>query len=198
MSTDHEVTGLLDRVPGWAGRARVVEALGGGLTNRNLLVEVGGERFVLRLPGNQTELLSIDRRVERDANAQAAALGIAPEVVAFLEPEGCLVTRFVPGVALSAADLAVPERLVAVCNAVRTFHESAPLARAFDCFRVPEEHRDAAVARGVRIHPAYESAAAYARGIEAAFAMTPEPRVPCHNDLMTANWIADVDRPEST
>jgi thiamine kinase-like enzyme len=193
-STDAEVVGLLDRVPGWAGRARVTEVLGGGITNRNFLVHVHDERFVLRIPGNETELLSIDRDVEREANERAFVLGIAPEVTAFLEPEGCLVTRFVPGAALTAEQLATPERLGAICRAVRAFHESGPLSRSFDCFRVPEEHRATAAARGVRIHPAYERAAAYAAEIEAAFGATPEPRVPCHNDLNTANWIVDADR----
>ncbi|MDQ1510093.1 MAG: hypothetical protein QOG50_1937 [Actinomycetota bacterium] len=193
-STDAEVAALLERVPGWAGRARVMAVLGGGLTNRNLFVEAGDEQFVLRLPGNETQLLSIDRNVEREANERAAALGIAPEVIAFLEPEGCLVTRFVPGAALTAEQLATPERVDAIARAVRAFHESRPLSRAFDCFRVPEEHRATAAARGVRIHPTYERAAEYAREIEAAFGVTPEPRVPCHNDLNTANWIADGDR----
>lgn len=197
-SADAEVAGLLDRVPGWAGRARVTDVLGGGLTNRNLLVQVDDERFVLRIPGNETELLSIDREVEREANERACALGVAPEVIAFIEPEGCLVTRFVPGAELTAEQLAAPERLDAICRAVRSFHESGhesgPLSRTFDCFRVAREHRDTAAARGVRIHPAYDRAAAYASEIEAAFGKTPEPRVACHNDLNTANWIVDGDR----
>ncbi len=193
-STDPEVAALLGRVPGWAGRARVISTLGGGLTNRNLLLEVGDEQFVLRIPGNETELLSIDREVERAANERAFTLGIAPEVIAFLEPERCLVTRFVPGAELTAEQLAAPERLDAICRVARAFHESGPLSRVFDCFRVPEEHRDTAAARGVRIHPAYERAAMYASEIEAAFGATPEPRVPCHNDLNTANWIDNGDR----
>ena len=168
--------------------------LGGGLTNRNLLIEVGDERFVLRLPGNETELLSIDRHVEREAAVRAADLGIGPEVVAFLEPEGCLVTRFVAGTALTAAEIATPVRLRPICDAVRSFHESSPIGRTFDCFRVPEEHRATAAERGVPIPAAFERAAALAGEIEGAFAASPEPRVPCHNDLNTANWIADGDQ----
>ena len=68
---------VLRRVPGWESRAHVVGALEGGITNRNLRVEVDGERYVLRLPGKDTALLDIDRRVEREANARAAALGFA-------------------------------------------------------------------------------------------------------------------------
>lgn len=193
IANDAAVAALLDRVPGWAGRARVVDVLPGGLTNRNLLVDVAGDRFVLRLPGNETELLNISRPVEREANERAAALGISPEVVAFLDPEGCLVTRFVNGVALTSAELATPERLRVVAAAARSFHASGPVAGVFDCFRVPQQHRDTAAARGVAIPAAYERAADCAREIESAFATTPEPAVPCHNDLNTANWIADGD-----
>src|SRR5947207_6616038 len=141
-SSDAGVNALLDRIPGWAGRARVAEVLAGGLTNRNLLVEVGDDQFVVRLPGNETELLGIDRRVECEANERAAALGIAPAVAAFLEPEGCLVTRFVAGVALTSEQLPAPERLRAICTAARAFHEARALGGDFDCFRVPQEHRE--------------------------------------------------------
>lgn len=192
MDESDEVTQLLERVPGWAGRARVGAALGGGLTNRNLLIEVGDhDRFVLRLPGNETELLGIDRRVEREAHERAAALGIAPEVVAFLEPEGCLVTRFVSGAALTSEELTEPERLQVIASEVRTFHESGPLGGTFNCFRVLRQHRDAAVSRGIEVPTLYERAAEYVSEIEAAFRASPEVPVPCHNDLNTANWVAD-------
>ena len=51
---------------------------------------------MLRLVGEGTELLGIDREVEYAASQAAAAAGLAPEVVAFLRPEGCLVTRSSP------------------------------------------------------------------------------------------------------
>ncbi len=52
---------------------------------------------MLRVAGKDTGLLGIDRTVELAATEAAAALGIGPEVVAFVEPEGWLVTRFVDG-----------------------------------------------------------------------------------------------------
>ena len=41
-------------------------------------------RASLRIAGRQTELLGIDRAAERVATEAAAALGVAPEVLAFL------------------------------------------------------------------------------------------------------------------
>ena len=49
------------RVALWRGRDVKVSPLSGGLTNENYLVDVEGERYVMRVPGQSTELLSIDR-----------------------------------------------------------------------------------------------------------------------------------------
>ena len=185
---------LLDRVPGWAGRARVVRALDGGLTNRNLLVDVDGERYVLRLSGQDTHLLEIDRHTERDANRRAAELGLAPEVTAFIEPEGYLVTRFVAGRAMSASELSDPAALERVAAMLRTFHESGSLPTTFDAFVVPGLHRDAAEARGVSIPDSYWATAAIVDAIAAAFAAAPEPRRPCHNDLFNLNFLRDGEQ----
>src|SRR5436309_10484980 len=86
---------LAERV--WPGQYVAIEPLGGGITNRNFKVETGGRRFVLRIGGRDTELLGIDRSAEHAASRIAADLGLGPEVVAFIEPEGYLVTRYVDG-----------------------------------------------------------------------------------------------------
>jgi thiamine kinase-like enzyme len=184
---------LLDRVPGWTGRARVLGALEGGITNRNYLVDVGGDRFVLRLAGKDTHLLGIDRRVERAANEQAAALRIAPEVHAFLEPEGYLVTRFVAGGPIPLERMREPEALAKVAAALRSFHASPAIAGVFDCFRVAGAYARTAAAYGVPVPGAYDRAAEIARRIESAFSAAPESRVPCHDDLLNANFLLDGD-----
>jgi thiamine kinase-like enzyme len=190
MSTEHRH--LLERVPGWAGRARVVRPLDGGITNRNLLVDVDGETFVLRLAGKDTELLGIDREVEHVAATQAAAMGIAPDVVAFLEPEQYLVTRFVAGDAIPAAEMGRAQVTDRVAPMLRAFHESDDLPGAFDCFRIPEQSAAHARERGVAIPAEFTRATACAAEIEAAFARSPEPPVPCHNDLLNANFLRDA------
>jgi aminoglycoside phosphotransferase (APT) family kinase protein len=90
----------------WPGGVDAVEPLGGGITNRNFRVDAGGEAFVLRIGGKDTALLGIDRDVEHEASLAAARLGIGPEVVGFVEPEGYLVTRFVEG---EVGRVSVPE-----------------------------------------------------------------------------------------
>lgn len=188
-----ELHALLDRVTGWAGRATVIGLLDGGITNRNVLVEFEGERFVLRLAGKDTDLLEIRRSDEVVAARRAAALGIGPDVVAFLEPEGFLVTRFVVGTTMSAADLRSPAAITAVATMLRAVHDQPALAGSFDAFRVPELHLAAARSRGVAVPAAFADCAAVAARIEAAFATSPDPHVPGHNDLLPANFLRAAD-----
>ena len=58
------VADVVRRVPGWHDADPVITALDGGITNRNYRVEIDGGVFVVRLPGERTELLGIDRAGE--------------------------------------------------------------------------------------------------------------------------------------
>src|SRR4029078_11414505 len=73
--------------------------LSGGITNRNFLVTgaADGAKYVIRLAGNDTHRLGISREVEHAATVAAAGVGVGPEVLAFVRPEGYLVTRFIDG-----------------------------------------------------------------------------------------------------
>ena len=76
---------ILRRV--WPDEASSVEVLGGGITNHNLKVSRADGVFVLRVSGANTELLGIDRAVELEATRAAAAVGVGPEVVAWLNQQ---------------------------------------------------------------------------------------------------------------
>jgi thiamine kinase-like enzyme len=169
----------------WPGGVESVEPLGGGITNRNFKVRARGEDFVLRVGGKDTGLLGIDRDVEHEASLAAWRLGIGPEVVAFLEPEGYLVTRFVEG---EAGRVTTP----AAAALLRRLHASPPIRGRFDAFRVVETYADTARTHGIALPPAFASAKGTADRIEAR--RGPFAIGPCHNDLLAANFIGDGDR----
>lgn len=84
------------RVPMWANANDLkVTPLDGGITNSNFRIDVGEESFALRIAGANTNLLGINREHEHAANLAAGKLGIAPEVIYVIQPEGYLVTRFI-------------------------------------------------------------------------------------------------------
>jgi thiamine kinase-like enzyme len=172
---------VVERV--WPGGVDFVSPLGGGITNHNFKVRAGGESFVLRIGGNDTDLLGIDRCVEHTASVAAAVLGIGPEVVAFLEPEGYLVTRFIDG---EVGQVTIEE----AAGSLRRFHDGPPIAGRFDSFRVVEAYAAAARDGGLPVARGYTWAKELAGRIETR--RGPVELRPCHNDLLPANFVHDA------
>src|SRR3954453_12059330 len=120
-----ELTEGIARLAGVLGpREGGVQPLDGGITNRNYRVHFGGDDYVVRLPGKDTNLLGIDREAERLATQHAAELGIGPKVAAMLEDPACLVTCFVEGRELTSGELRDPDALAEVARGLRSYHES--------------------------------------------------------------------------
>ncbi|HZM17786.1 MAG TPA: choline kinase family protein [Gaiellaceae bacterium] len=169
----------------WPDQELEIEPLGGGITNHNFVVRVDGKAYVLRIAGEDTELLGIDRAAEHEAARIAAGLGVGPEVVDFVE--GSLITRFVDGGIIPIEVIRRPEGLREVAGLLRRIHEGPPFPATFDAFRVVEAYRGTAEAHGVRIPPQYAEAKTRADEIERTLGT--RPAQPCHNDLLNANFI---------
>src|SRR5256884_1883244 len=178
---------VLDGVPGWHGRPRVAEPLTGGITNRNYRVAVDHEVFVVRVPAESGSLLGIDRRIEREASHLAAAAGVGPEVIAFVEPEGVLVTRFIDGQPVRDHTIHDPVMLERIAQSLRRIHQAGSIASAFSPFRVVEAYALTAVRHGGRPPPARQRAQAVGGALEPA-PFPPAP-VPFPNHPLHAHFI---------
>jgi thiamine kinase-like enzyme len=190
---DHLVDAAVVAERLWPGRVAALTVLGSGVTRHNVRVGlVGGESFVLRAGGRDTQLLRIEREREHEATLTAAAVGVGPEVVAWLEDEGIVVTRWIEGEVVEGDELRQPEMLRRVTTALRAVHAGPSLPGRFDCFRVVEEYRSVVFAHGAAVPPAYARARQVARQVEAARGRAPERL--CHNDLIVANIIDDGRR----
>ena len=169
-----------------------IRPLNGGITNRNFVVTTDGSEYVIRIPGERTALLGIDRACEAEAASRAAELGIGPAVLGKLEQVGTLVTALVRGHHLDPTPFVA--RLDDVVDLIHRFHDSGPLGGAFPIHRIVEWHARDAAAYGVMAPPAYERLHQLSRRIEAAFARSPMATVPCHNDLLPGNVLFGDDR----
>ena len=110
--------------------------LSGGITNLNYRIDSDGKSYVLRISGADTDKLGIRRDVEHQANLEAGKLGVAPEVVYFIEPEGYLLTRFVKGKHIPPEVITRHENIERVVRKIRLFHTRAPeLKGEFNVFR---------------------------------------------------------------
>jgi len=114
--------------------------LDGGLTNHNYRARFGGREVVVRLPGVRTELLGSNRDAEREASSRAAAVGVAPALLASLEDPPCLVFEFVEGETMTPERLREPASTAALAAALRALHGCEPIVATFDSFRLVESY----------------------------------------------------------
>ena len=183
----------LARIPAWAAATELETSyLAGGITNKNYRVNVDGQAYVLRLVGANTEALGIDRRHEYAATQAAAGAGVAPEVVDFIVPEGCLVTRFIAGRPARPDEMRQPETIRRVAETLRRVHAMAPIPGTFSPFKVVAAYRQLALDRGVKDFPAnFDWLLARLQVVEAAFQAAPVAPCPCHNDLLNENFLIE-------
>jgi thiamine kinase-like enzyme len=193
VGPDPQLDAVIAAVPEWRGHEPTITPIEAGRTNRNYRVEVGSATFFLRLSHEDTALLGIDRVAEYEAALAAAASGVGPEVVAHLPEHGCLITAWVAGEPLAEGDMEQESVLADVARVVSTIHAGPALPATFDAFRIVEAYRRVSVERGVPIPEAYGPAHAHAERIEAAFARAPVPARPCHNDLLSDNFLKGTD-----
>ncbi len=124
----------------WKGRPVEVTPLSGGLTNENYLVETGGERYVMRLPGQSTELLSIDRANEVFNTKAAATTRIGPNVLEHVADTNVMVLEFIPGLTMSAQTLQSPRMAARMAQSFHRLHAAPRFLHDFNMFRLIEDY----------------------------------------------------------
>jgi thiamine kinase-like enzyme len=192
-----ELTEVIARLAALLGpRVGGVRPLDGGITNRNFRVMFGDNDYVVRLPGKDTNLLGIDRDAECIANEQAAKLGLAPKVAAKLEDPPCLVTCFVEGREMTPEDLHRPDAVDQVAASLREFHDSGlTLPTRFQVVDIAVDYAEVVRERGGQPPQPFEQSLASAREVVEAVSDDAEHSpVPCHNDLLPANFLSGAER----
>lgn len=177
---------LLDQVP----RLRIRESLSelsGGLTNRNLLVRHGQNKYVARISSNSSALLSIDRESEYQNSKIAAGVGIAAPVLDYLPGQGLLVIDYLEGRTYSAVDVAA--NLSRIAESCRVLHSAPAFVRDFNMFEIQKSYLAIVQERGFRLPSDYHDFAEHLTQIHKALKILDEGTVPCNNDLLPGNFI---------
>src|SRR5712672_3064713 len=140
MNPSHKAHDAAARVSLWRGRQVAISPLSGGLTNENYLVEAGDERYVMRLPGQSTELLSIDRENEVFNTKAAASTGIGPRVLEHVPGLDVMVLEFIPGQTMTANILQSKPLAAPIALSVHPLDNAPRFLHDFNMFRLIEEY----------------------------------------------------------
>ena len=187
---DKKLQYVIARMPGWVEAGDLQIERIAGLTNTNYCVTVGGERFILRLSGENTAHLGIDRNHEKNALQAASAAGIAPQLVAFLLPEGHLVTRWVEGRHWEYAEYRTPLNVRGLTSIVKRIHALPPTGAVFSPFSREEAYLETARRNGVPLPGGLARCLEMMKRVEQLQqADRSDWRHFCHNDLVSVNYL---------
>jgi thiamine kinase-like enzyme len=181
----------IQRATIWRGEPVTLSSLSGGLTNENFLVEAAGERYVMRLPGASTELLSIDRANELYNTRAAASTSIGPRVLEHIPQLDAIILEFIPGPTMSAATLQSQRMARRMAESFKRLHAAPRFRKDFNMFRLIEDYLQIVEQREVQIPADYRGRLPLVAEIERALRVGALPSVSCHNDLLSENFIDD-------
>ena len=181
----------VSRVSLWRGENVKVSPLSGGLTNENYLVEAKGARYVVRIPGQSTELLAIDRANEVHNTRAAAATGIGPAVLEIIPEGDVMVLEFIDGPTMSAQTLQSAAMAKRMAASFRRLHGATRFLQDFNMFRLIEYYLTIVETHHVTIPDDYRDQLSTVAEIESALGVGALTSVPCHNDLLCENFIDD-------
>src|SRR4051794_18921826 len=146
---------VIAQIPVWRGCQVRVHPLNGGLTNTNYRVDVDGTPYVVRIPGQSTELLSINRAYEYYNTLAAAETGIGAQIVHYLPAaavaESVMVLEFIQGPTMTSAQLRQPEQIARIAASTRKLHKGRPFVNTFNMFRTVDFYLEIVQRHGIRI-----------------------------------------------
>ena len=173
------------------GRSARIEPIAAGLTNQNYRVEVESIPLFVRLPGQSTDLLAVDRANELHNTRAAAEAGVGAAVVAHDPETGAFALEWIDGRTMSNSAFAEAGTPARIATSLRELHAGPRFRDDFDMFRLTEYYLTVVDERSIRIPDGYRDELSKVALIEAALAARPLPTVPCHNDLLAENYLDD-------
>jgi len=190
VSDRPSIDAVVKRVSLWRGRETTVTPLA-GLTNENYIVTAGDERWVVRIPGQSTELLAVDRANERHNAEAAATTGVSPRILEYVPEWSVMVLEFIDGETMSGERLRSREMPGRIAESLRRLHAGPRFQKDFDMFRLVDYYLGIANEWEVTIPTGFTDRLGTVGDVERAVAVNALPTVPCHNDLLAENYIDD-------
>ena len=182
---------VVTKIPEWNGKNISITALSGGLTNSNFKVEVDGTPYFVRVPGASTELLAIDRNNEYHNTRAASDAGVAPRIFFHLPEYNVMVIEFLNGATMSKDSLNEAGQPTRMAQAIKRLHAGPRFLLDFNMFRLTEYYLSLCKDRVIKIPDGYLDRMSTVNRIEQAMNVKPLVTVPCKNDLIAENYIAD-------
>ena len=174
---------IVAKIPDWKNKNVSITPLSGGLTNSNFKVEVDDIPYFVRVPGESTDLLAVDRNNEYHNSKAAFIAGIGPRVLYHVPEYNVMVLEFLNGKTMSKDALNEPGQPSRMAESIHKLHAGPRFLLDFNMFRLTEYYLSLCRDRDIQIPDGYLERMPTVQRIERAMNVKPLETVPCNNDL---------------
>jgi len=182
---------VVNKIPDWKNKEISIASLSGGLTNSNFKVEVDGIPYFVRVPGESTELLAVNRENEYHNSKAAFEAGVGPKVLYHLPEYSVMVLEFLNGRTMSKDSLNEAGMPTRMAQAIQKLNRGPRFLLDFNMFRLTEYYLSLCNERDIKTPDGYSERISTIAQIEKAMSANPLHTVPCNNDLLAENYIDD-------
>ncbi|HMD80767.1 MAG TPA: choline/ethanolamine kinase family protein, partial [Anaerolineales bacterium] len=147
--------------------------------------------YFVRVPGQSTELLAVNRDNEYHNSKAAFDAGVGPKVLYHLPEHSVMVLEFLNGRTMSKYSLNEPGMPTRMAQAIKKLNAGPRFLLDFNMFRLTEYYLGLCRERDIKIPDGYLDRMPTVAQIEKAMSVHPLPTVPCNNDLLAENYIDD-------
>lgn len=164
-----------------------IEALG-GMTNRNYLIEINGQKYVFRKPGEGTEKI-IDRKNEKFNADSISKLKLDSKLIFFDDTSGIKISEYIVN-AQTLNPIIAKDNLKDIAHILKKLHTSdLKFNNKFDVFREIENYEKLSIELNGVFYKNYKEVKKEVMKLKSKLEELNIELKPCHNDTVPENFI---------
>ena len=162
----------------------------GGLSNKNFKVEIGEEKYVLRVPGYGSEGM-VNRISEEENSFKASKIGVNPPIKYFNSATGIKLVEFISGAeTLNPGTVQRQENMKQIAEILKTLHSSkVRFNNDFNVFREIQNYEVLLKNVNGIMYEGYGEIRKKVFALEDSLNEYGVSLKPCHNDLVAENFV---------
>lgn len=170
-------------------------ALVGGMTNKNYLVKIAEEEYILRIPGNGTESM-INRINEKHNSILANELDIDTDILYFDEVSGIKISKLIQDPeTINAQTAKREENMELITSILRRLHNSdVEFNNTFNVFKEVIKYEELLEKAKGKNFEDYKEIRKKVMSLEKELEILGIEQKPCHIDTVPENFIKGKDR----
>lgn len=166
----------------------------GGMTNKNYLVNITGDEYILRMPGNGTESM-INRVNEKHNSTLANELDIDTDILYFDEVSGIKISKLIEDAeTINSQTAKREENMELIASILRKLHNSGvEFKNEFNVFKEVEKYEYLLEKAKGKNFDDYKEVREKVMNLENELEILGIDLRPCHNDTVPENFIKGKD-----